>query len=81
MNGHISAAEVDTVAVASSMERDVAELVARARAAQTGFEHAGQEVLDAAAAAALKATHAPRHLNPTCLCPGSLTMSMLRLKT
>lgn len=59
MNGHISAVEMAKAAVTDSVEQDVAELVARARAAQQGFEHAGQEVLDAAAAAAAWAIMEP----------------------
>jgi len=59
MNGHISAAEVETVAVADSMERDVAERVARARTAQKRFAHAGQDTLDAAASAAAWAIMEP----------------------
>ena len=59
MNGHMRAAEVEAAAVASSVEHDVAERVARAREAQKGFEHAGQEVLDTAAAAAAWAIMEP----------------------
>jgi sulfoacetaldehyde dehydrogenase len=56
MNGRIGAVETGQ---AAELELEVARLVERARAAQKDFEHAGQEVLDAAAAAAAWAIMEP----------------------
>jgi sulfoacetaldehyde dehydrogenase len=56
MNQRSSAVETEQ---AAAIERDVADLVQRAREAQKNFEHAGQDVLDAAAAAAAWAIMEP----------------------
>ncbi|MFM0233418.1 acylating sulfoacetaldehyde dehydrogenase [Paraburkholderia sediminicola] len=59
MNVRATEAEATHAGTHSEVERVVASLVARARAAQRGFEVAGQEVLDAAADAAAWAIMEP----------------------